>query len=292
MVNLRPKNLKNRTRTPPLVKNAVVISASSDIGTALCRRWASKGIRVFGTYRVRSASVDALLRDGAKLVRCDLTDRDSIQAACASLSRLCPQWDTLALCPGRLDPIGPFADCDFGEWEASICVNFTAQLRMIRNLLPLRRSLAGAEPTVLCFAGGGTNDAPVNFSAYVVSKIALIKMCELLDAELPDTRFIVLGPGWVKTKIHDATLKAGRRAGRAYARTLEKLRDASGFVPMDRVLDCCDWLIRAPRQAVGGRNFSAAHDDWGGEDLLRRLSKDPSLYRLRRRGNDAAVPAR
>jgi len=274
------------------MKTAVIISASSDIGTALCRRWASQGIRIFGTYRAHSVAVAALMRDGAKLVPCDLTDRDSIRAACASLRRLCPRWDVLALCPGRLDPIGAFAECEFEEWEASVAVNFTAQMRIIRNLLPLRRLSRGTVPTVLCFAGGGTNDAPINFSAYIVSKIALIKMCELLDAELPDTRFVIVGPGWVKTKIHDATLKAGSRAGKAYARTVKKLKDASGFVPMRRVLDCCDWLVRAPRQAVGGRNFSVAHDDWGSEGLIRKLLRDPSYYRLRRHGNPTVAPVR
>jgi len=270
------------------LKTAIVISASSDIGTALCQRWASRGVEVFGTYRRRSTAVTQLLRRGVRLVPCALDQRSSIEAACASLRRLCPRWDVLVLCPGALDPIGPFARCDFDAWEKSVTVNFTAQMRVIRRLLPAR----AARPTVLWFAGGGTNDAPVNFSAYIASKIALIKMCELLDAELPDTRFVILGPGWVKTKIHDATLRAGRKAGQAYSRTVKKLRHGDGFEPMSRVLDCCDWLISAPRRSVGGRNFSAAHDAWGRRPLLQKLAQDPDRYKLRRCGNGAASTAR
>ena len=37
-------------------------------------------------------------------------------------------------------------------------------------------------------------------------------MCELLDAEVPDVKFVILGPGWVRTKIHDAVLQAGKIA--------------------------------------------------------------------------------
>lgn len=271
------------------MRAAVIISASSDIGTALCQRWASHNIDIFGTYRQSSDAVTQLRRSGARLVPCDLNKRNSVEAACTSLLKLCPRWDVLALCPGMLDPIGPFAQCDFDKWEKSVTVNFTAQMRIIRRLLPGRRSTHGAKPTVLWFAGGGTNDAPANFSAYIVSKIALIKMCELLDTEMPDTRFVILGPGWVKTKIHEATLRAGQQAGKAYARTINKLKDGNGFMPMKQVLDCCDWLISAPREAVGGRNFSAAHDDWGKSRLLRRLTRNPDLLRLRRHGNDTVA---
>ena len=32
-------------------------------------------------------------------------------------------------------------------------------------------------------------------------------MAELLDHEMIDTKVVILGPGWVKTKMHQETLK-------------------------------------------------------------------------------------
>jgi NAD(P)-dependent dehydrogenase (short-subunit alcohol dehydrogenase family) len=189
------------------------------------------------------------------------------------------------MCPGTQDPVGAFIECSFDEWEESVRVNFTSQMRIIRELLSSRRVNSALGPCVLLFAGGGTNSAPVNYSAYTVSKIALIKMCELLHAEISDTRFAMVGPGWVKTKIHDSTLKAGVRAGANYQRTIDKLV-SNQCTPMDQVLDCCDWLVDASRELVGGRNFSVVFDMWGTEQLAKMLAEDPNMYKLRRHGND------
>ena len=265
--------------------SAIIISASSDIGTALSERWLARGWSVFGTYRTESEAVNQSKSHGADLVRCDLSDPGSVRSTCCDLMKLCGQWDVLVMCPGTQEPVGPFAQCTFDEWEESVGVNFIGQMRVVHELLPVRRVSPGLEPIVLFFAGGGTNDAPADYSAYTVSKIALIKMCELLDAEIPDTRFAIVGPGWVKTKIHQSTLQAGERAGANYQRTIDKLA-GDECTPMDRVLDCCDWLVDAPRRLVSGRNFSVKFDEWGSKELEKRLSMESDMYKLRRYGND------
>jgi NAD(P)-dependent dehydrogenase (short-subunit alcohol dehydrogenase family) len=157
-------------------------------------------------------------------------------------------------------------------------------MRLTHYMLGLRNAQSTLEPCVIYFAGGGTNNATPNYSAYTLSKIALIKMCELLHAEIPDVRFTIVGPGWVNTKIHQETLQAGTRAGANYARTVEVIQHNT-FTAMERVLDCCDWLSTAPRSEIGGRNFSVAHDAWGTEALRCALRADPDMYKLRRAGN-------
>ena len=189
-------------------QRAVIVSASSDIGAALARRWLARGWDLAGTYRTPGPVVDELATAGMGLVPCDLADSASTRTACRLLG-LGGAWDVLVLCPGRLDPVGPFPGCDFDEWEESVRVNLTGPLRLLHGLLASRRPGGESGPCVLLFAGGGTNAAPVNYSAYTLSKVSLIKACELLDAEVPDTRFVILGTGWVKTKIHEATLRAG-----------------------------------------------------------------------------------
>jgi len=264
---------------------AIILSISSDVGTALARRWLSRGWEVAGTYRTNSATLDPLRDAGAWLLRCDLADSASVGEACRQLCDQFSGWDAIVLCPGMLEPVGSFADCDFDTWEESLRVNLTAPLRVLHGVLPARRRESELGPCVLFFAGGGTNNAPPNYSAYTTSKIALIKACELLDAEIPDTRFVILGTGWVKTKIHEATLRAGPRAGDNYQRTVDKL-GGDTCTPMVRVLDFCDWALQAPRAVVSGRNFSVPHDRWGAPELNEWLIGDPHAYKLRRSGND------
>lgn len=266
-------------------KSAIIVSASSDIGAALTRRWRERGWSVAGTYRTESAAVAELRAIDVKMVMCDLAQPRAARRAAESLRSSAEGWDVLVLAAGELGPVGPFAENDYESWESSLRVNLLAQLEFVHALLPQRRKNADDPPTVLFFAGGGTNGAPANFSAYTLSKIALIKICELLDAEMPDVKFVILGPGWVRTKIHETVLSAGELAGRAYDQTVERLQSGN-FTSMDQVLNCCDWAVAAPRAAVSGRNFSVTHDSWHRPRFVERLAADPDMCKLRRHGNE------
>jgi NAD(P)-dependent dehydrogenase (short-subunit alcohol dehydrogenase family) len=278
-------NLVSRTK-----KNIIIISASSDIGAAMSERWLEQGWNVWGTHRTVTPALRALEDAGLKSVYCDLASIKSVKAACSELIESCSEWDVLVLAPGTQEPVGNFETLAFDKWRESIQVNFTEQLGIVHALLSTRRTKGvEVEPLVLFFAGGGTNNAVVKYSGYVISKVALIKMCEFLDAEIEDTRFSIVGPGWVKTKIHQATLDAGEKAaGKNFQETQRKL-ESDELTPMQDVLDCCDWVIDSPRNVVSGRNFSVVYDRWRDERLADLLREYPDMYKLRRAGNHILV---
>jgi NAD(P)-dependent dehydrogenase (short-subunit alcohol dehydrogenase family) len=267
--------------TRPDTRTAVIFSASSDIGAAMALRWREAGWAVRGTYRTASAKVAELRAAGVDLVACDFSNVASLNEACKALAAG-GAWDVLAILPATMEPIGPFGEVDIDAWCATVTENFLNEMRVVHALLP--SAAKAGKPLVLFFAGGGSNGAPVNYSAYTISKIALIKMCELLDAENPGLRFAILGPGWVKTKIHEETLRAGTLAGDGVQKTRERF-ESDAFTAMDDVLDCCDWLASAPGEAISGRNFSVVHDAWRDPELERALSSNPDMYKLRRSGN-------
>ncbi len=264
-----------------ILKKAVLLSVSSDIGTALALHWLSLGWEIYGTYRTISSSVERLQQNPrAHLFSCDLLDPSSITKAGKEISEQVGLWDILVLGAGTLDPVGPFEETDFKAWEKGIQANFLKPLEFLHTLLPFR----GSSPTVLFFAGGGTNNAVKNYSSYTLSKIALIKMVELLDAEMPDTRFVIVGPGFVKTKIHEQTLQAGEKAGDSLERLQQKMRDEQ-FIPMEKVVTCCHWLATTACRGVNGRNISVAFDPWESPELQEALQIDPDMYKLRRHKN-------
>jgi NAD(P)-dependent dehydrogenase (short-subunit alcohol dehydrogenase family) len=266
-------------------KKAIVISASSDIGIALTKYLKTHDYQIAGTYRTLSAEVKGLAAQQIQLYQCDLTKNVSVQQACRSLVDAVGSWDIILLCSGNLNPIGPFCETAFDLWSESVTINFINQLRILHYLLPFRNMKSPLGPCAIFFAGGGSNSAPANYSAYTISKIALTKMCELLDAEITDTRFAIIGPGWVKTKIHNATLKAGTLAGANLEKTKQKYA-SDEWTSMESVIQCCGWVIGSPREVVGGRNFSVVYDKWGTEELQDMLIKDKDLYKLRRNGNN------
>jgi hypothetical protein len=110
-------------------------------------------------------------------------------------------------------------------------------------------------------------------------------MCELLDDECPDLNAFIIGPGYVRTKIHDETLRAAEAAGPGYEKTVRFL--TSEGTPMTDIHECIEWCVSQGRDVVGGRNISVVHDPWrgGGADLAAALRADPHRYKLRRAGN-------
>ena len=263
----------------------IIISISSDIGFYLAKDWLSNGIRVSGTYRIRTNHCDELEQLGAKLIKCDLSNVKSIDDSICKLNKL-QKWDNLVIATGSQEPIGRFIDCNIDSWSNSINVNFISQIRFVHGLLPNRNLKDSSSPSVLLFAGGGTNSATTDYSAYTISKIASIKMVELLDAEITDTSFSILGPGWVKTKIHDSTLQSPESAGSNYFKTVEMLeKNGEKCYPMEKVIECCNWILSSPRELVGGRNFSSVFDPWE-SDEIEKIRKDQNNFKLRRFGND------
>jgi len=264
--------------------HAAIIGVGSDIGRELAARFLADGWTVWGT--ARTAAAVAGLDAGIAAVPCDLPDRNAVASCIEAYGRTGASWDILVIAVGTEEPIGRFLDCDADAWERGIEVNALSPLRLVRGLHPFRRP--GGAASVAFFAGAGTNNAAPAYSAYCASKIMLMKMCELLDAESDDTSYFIVGPGIVRTKIHEQTLAAPDRSGANYDKVIHFLASADPGTSHDDIYACLRWCAAAGKAAIGGRNIALVHDAWrgGGATLLGALTADPNLYKLRRSGND------
>jgi NAD(P)-dependent dehydrogenase (short-subunit alcohol dehydrogenase family) len=258
---------------------AIIIGLGSDMGREIASRLAADGWQVKGTHH-RTAP------GGFESTPCDLGSSGSVEAAGRWLAERCKGWRVVVVAAGTEEPVGPFWDCDQDDWDRAVRINTLAPLRLVRTLYPLREQ--GGAPSVAFFSGSGTNNAAPAYSAYAASKLMLIKMCELLDAESADTSFFIVGPGIVRTKIHGETLRAGARAGRNQQRVVDFLASSDPGTSHDDVYACLRWCMEAGKIAVGGRNIALAHDAWrdGGVPLKQWLAGDPNRYKLRRFGNE------
>jgi NAD(P)-dependent dehydrogenase (short-subunit alcohol dehydrogenase family) len=262
-------------------KVVVIFSISSDIGYELAKSRLESGWKVLGTYRKYSSQVADIISLGGELVFADFESREGLKLACEEITKKCSQWDELIVAPGTLEPIGFFERCNFESWAESININFINQLYVVHQMLASHRENA----FILFFAGGGTNSAADRFSAYTVSKIALIKMTELLDSEISDIRFSILGPGWINTKIHNETLKAKELAGGSFDETVHRQMN-NNFGSIEDVVKCINWLSDQNKKHVGGRNFSVQNDAWGTAEFDDVLINTIHAGKLRRFAND------
>lgn len=258
----------------------IVIAASSDIGAHLTEHFLRGGAEVVGTYRSLSPQVKKLEIAGAKLFPLDITSGEQVKSFAEKLKECAFSWNILISAPGLLEPIGRFFSLDFDAWEKSVIINSTAQLRVLHAVYEHRDPLSVSK--VVFFAGGGTNSPFDSYSAYCIGKIVLLKMTELLDSEYPELQVSIIGTGWVDTKIHRQTLSAGDAAGKNLNKTREFLEKEGAGSSLEAVAECVEWCLSSPRSAVGGRNFSLAHDPWKSADLIRDLEADRDRYKLRR----------
>lgn len=257
-------------------------SITSDIGIALAQRYARDGYIVTGTYR----STDLLpsIQDipGIQLFYCDLGDPASIASSVAAFEATGLKWDVFVSLASWPPPLRGFFESPFDDWSRSVHINAVEQLRVLHALYPLRRPVL--ECAAIFFAGPGTNNAVKDFSALTVSKIMLIKMCELLDAECVNLNSFIVGPGWTRTKTHDLILADPHLTAAKRQETEAFLSKGEG-TSMDDIYDSMRWLTLAGRAVAGGRNFSIVHDCWGSDELREQLLSDPDMYKLRRNGN-------
>ncbi|MEQ9111064.1 MAG: SDR family NAD(P)-dependent oxidoreductase [Rhodospirillaceae bacterium] len=257
-----------------------ILSASSDIGQNLMERYLESGATVIGTYR-KPGSLDRFEdHPRAHLLALDLNDPKVIDKTVNFMTSEGLEWDLFIAANATMEPIGLFTEIDGQQWQESIISNSLVPCRVVQALYPFAQN---DELSSVCFmAGGGTNNPFRSYSAYCLSKIMLIKMCELLDDEIPTLKAFILGPGYVRTKIHDETLRAGDSAGANRQKTLDFLETEG--TSMDDIFDCIQWCFDQDREVIGGRNVSVIHDPWrnGGKELASALTKDTNLYKLRR----------
>jgi len=272
----------------PSPQSIFILSVSSDIGEELALRYLEKGCRVAGTYR-RSAP-EQLQRAGIPMLRCDVAEPGCGGAIRAFLEETRFRWDLFISAVGQLTPIGKFLETGFAEWETSVNTNSVGQLRVLHAIWPCAST--GMKHAVF-FAGGGTNNPFPNYSAYCLGKVALIKMCELLDDEIPELNPFILGTGWVRTKIHRQTIDAGTDAGRSFELTSRFLKEKPPATEFSEIFEMIEWCVEHGKAVAGGRNFSIVHDPWrnGGVSLAGELHSDPDKYRLRRAGNKSNSPS-
>lgn len=175
----------------------------------------------------------------------------------------CSGWDTLLLSTGTMHPVGPFIDSNFYTWAESFGPNLFLPLDVLKEMWPAR----GENPCVIFFAGAGINGPARDRSSYAVAKAALAKMVEMLDDELPEGRFTILSPGWVKTKIQDTMP--------------QEPPDPSYWQPIERVASFVTWAAEQPRKVIGGRCISI-HDGWESSEFAGRVGVYEHVGKMRR----------
>lgn len=263
----------------------VLTGASSGIGAALARALIDDGHRLFLAAR-RLDRLKALSDDGkrAAIQACDVSREADVTAFAGLVRQQAGTVDALINCAGLYGSIGLATEVDSDEWWDAVAINLRGTFLMTKHVVPLMKG--AASPRILNFAGGGAFQPLPRYSAYAVSKAAIVRFSETTAVELAPLNIAVnaVAPGFVVTEIHEATMAAGPEAAGAemYAMTRQKM--AQGAVPMSVPVDLVRFLLSPRATGLTGKTLSASFDPWSSEVFaanIAALNASP-LYTMQR----------
>lgn len=253
-------------------------------------------------------------------VAADVAREGEVAALFAEAAEWLGGVDGVVHAAGVLGPIGPLMELEPAAWLETIQVNLFGSYLVsaaAARVLAERHAeavgvaagtggaganvgLAGASAgagdgagvgsspvsrgSIVLLSGGGAATPFPRYTAYACSKAGVVRLAETLAEELAPLgiRVNALAPGFVATRIHEATLAAGgERAGADYLRrTREQL--AEGGVPAELAGRAAVFLLSEASAGITGRLVSAPWDRWWEWPSRREELGGGDLFTLRR----------
>lgn len=174
-----------------------LVGASEGLGRALAKRLDEEGAHVILSARSaeRLEQLCGELRRG-RVVPLDVTDRDAVRAAAASLAPL----------DGVIYNAGAYEPMRATEWDSDAAlkmsdVNFTGALRVLGEVVP-RFIKNGRGDVTLIGSLAGYRGLPAAIG-YGASKAALVSLAETMRSDLKGSGVTVrlVNPGFIKTRL-------------------------------------------------------------------------------------------
>lgn len=256
------------------MRTVLVTGGSGGIGSAVAHALAEQGDRVVLVARDAGrleAAATALPGEGHAWHAFDVSDEEAWRTV--ELDEL----HGLVCAAAVLEPIGAVGEYAPADFRRTLEINVVGTLLAVHHCLPALRRGEGA---IVTFGGGGATSPLPRYDAYAASKASVARLSENFAVALSPLPVNCVAPGFVATRMHEATLAAGPEAAGAeyFERTRQEVE--SGGLPAAEAAELvCLLLSGVP---FTGKLISAQWDPWRDPAFHRRLVDEPELATVRR----------
>jgi 3-oxoacyl-[acyl-carrier protein] reductase len=267
-------------------KKIIITGASMGIGLAVAKKCAEEGARLILVSRNEIDLKEAVktLKDNSQnhgYYCADVSRLEMVKEMAGFVEKRLGYIDGLVNCAGIYGPIGRLDEIDPAEFANAININLLGTFYMCFHFIPLLKKAKRGK--IVNYSGGGAASPFPNYSAYAVSKAGIVRFTENIALEFIDSNLDInaVAPGFVITRLHQETIKAGSKAGEKFLKMTEEQINKGG-VPADVPVRLTIFLLSQNSDGLTGKFISAPWDSWEDSNFLDRLKNDKDLATLRR----------
>ncbi|MFQ6030907.1 MAG: SDR family NAD(P)-dependent oxidoreductase [Dehalococcoidia bacterium] len=268
-------------------KVALITGAGRGIGRAIALAYAQAGARLALTARTL-AELEETAREvqnlGAEavVIRADVTSQSDVEAMVQQTLDRFSSIDILVNNAGIIGPVGALEDNDVDAWIRTLQVNLVGNYLCCRSVIPVMTRQGHGK--IVNMSGSGSTSAPYHMSAYGSSKVAVIRLTEILSLELADQNIQInaLGPGSIHTRMWEEIRDQAQAVGDTEIYEFGQRVTSGGGASIERAAELAVWLASDASGQLSGRLIHAVLDDF--PNLTPRIGEimASDAYTLRR----------
>jgi len=268
-------------------KRVIVTGGSMGIGLAIAKRCAEEGASLILVSRHKEDLENVIktltVNDGQNHeYHClDVSSPEKVKEFFGTLTKKIEYIDGLVNCAGIYGPIGKLDEINPIEFTNTININLLGTFYMCHYSIPLlKKSRRGK---IVNLSGGGAASPFPHYDGYAVSKISVVRLTENIALEFKNDNIDInaIAPGFVITRLHQETIKAGKKAGEDFLKkTLDQIN--AGGVSPDIAAKLTTFLLSSDSDGITGKFISARWDPWENDNFLNRLRNDADFAAVRR----------
>ena len=271
--------------------NIIVLGATGSIGVELAKKFYQDGENIYLFFKNKKKEkilkkiFQPKINQKINFETINFDNKKNIKNKILSNKEIFKSCDIIINTIGELGEIKNFFSLNINKFYRTFDTNFFSHVHFFRYLYPLIKRKKNL--LIVFFSGGGTTSLRENFSSYSLSKIALVKLSEILSKEFinRNIRINSISPGIINSKMTREVLRVKKKK---FVKKKEILKIKKFLKVSDKTLNKVYLLIKFLNskrgKKISGKMISSMWDrpnKWNFSKINRIVNND--LLTLRRK---------